>query len=90
MSNGDFGRASGEAGLPSAVVASSSDFGITASMEEMILEPRGVDVADDGPPSITELGIACTGSGEGGAGGRGVVSGASSKLSWNPVSLNLL
>ena len=40
-----------------------------------------MEVADDGPPSTTEAGISWAGSGDGGAGGRGVVSGASSKLS---------
>ena len=86
VSRGDFGGASDAARLSSAFAASTSGFGTIASEGDMILEPLGVDVAEDGPPSMTDEGISSEDFENGRAGGRGVVSGASREISWAFVS----
>ena len=68
------GRGSGSVGLIPAGVASSSGFGTTASSGDMTFEPLGVEVADEGPPSITDAGISSGVLENGRAGGRGVAS----------------
>ena len=75
--SGDLGGISDVVEFPSAQAASSAGFGTTASNGDMTLEPLGVDVAEDGPPSITDAGMSFGDFGNGRAGGRGVVSGAS-------------